>query len=143
MNWIYIALLTVFSFGFYNFFIKLASGNIGHMLGAFILQAVATVLGGGILLYMKITSGESLQYDSKGILYSCLAGVFVGLAEIFSFVVFSKGVAASVATPFIVGGSIVVTALLGIIFLKEDIKLIQIGGMLLIIVGVVLLSAGK
>jgi transporter family protein len=143
MNWIYIALLTVFSFGFYNFFIKLASGNISHMLGAFILQAVATVLGGGILLYMKIIGSENLQYDSKGILYSCLAGVFVGLAEIFSFVVFSKGAAASVATPFIVGGSIVVTALLGIIFLKEEIKLIQIGGMLLIIVGVVLLSAGK
>lgn len=50
---------------------------------------------------MKMTN-NSLEISQKGVLFSVLAGVFVGLAEISSFFVFSKGVSASVGISIII-----------------------------------------
>ena len=103
MHWILLAILTAVFFGAYNIFIKLSSGHINQIVGAVILQAVAALLGGVILLVLKWTDSP-MQVSQKGILYAILAGVFVGLAEITSFYVFSKGVPASVGIPVIIGG---------------------------------------
>ncbi len=139
MNWLFFALLTAFSFGLYNFFIKVASGSINQILGAVLLQLVAVIAGLAVLAYLKI-SNQNIEYTTKGIYYSCLAGLFVGIAEILTFYVFSKGVPASVGTPVIIGGSIVAATILGILFLKEQMSLIQILGILMITGGVALLS---
>ena len=68
-----------------------------------------------------------------------MAGVFIGLAEITSFFVFSKGISVSTGVPIIIGGSVVFASLLGILFLKETLTPIHLLAMLLIIVGIVLL----
>jgi len=67
----------------------------------------------------------------------------VGLAEITSFFVFSKGVPVSVGIPIIIGGSVLVGAVLGLTFLKETLNPIHILAVLLIVSGVVLLTATK
>ena len=141
MNWILLAVLTAFCFGLYNFFIKVASGSIHQILGAVILQIIAAVVGGGLLIYLKWI-GQSFAVTDRGIAYSVLAGVAVGLAEILTFVVFSKNIPASVGTPIIIGGSVIVTALLGWFFLKESLTGIQILAILLIVSGVGLLTVG-
>lgn len=142
MQWILLAVLTAFFFGAYNIFIKLSSGHINQIVGAVILQVVAALLGGAILLVIKFTDSP-MQVSQKGILYAILAGVFVGLAEITSFYVFSKGVPASLGIPVIIGGSVVVGALLGVIFLKENLDWRQLMGVVLVVTGVILLSAKK
>ena len=72
-----------------------------------------------------------------------LAGLGVGLAEILKFVVFQRGVNSSVGTPVIVGGSVLLTAVLGLVVLREALTLTQAGGLLLIVVGIALLARGQ
>lgn len=132
------ALSTAIFYGVYNFFIKVSSGHINQIAGAVILQLVAMLVGGVILLFIKFTN-VSIEISNKGILYAVLAGVFVGLAEITSFFVFSKGITLSIGLPIIIGGSVVFGSLLGILFLKEVLTPIHLLAILLIIVGIVLL----
>ena len=140
MPWIILVILTALFFGLYNFFIKVSAGQIQQILGAVILQAVALLLGGVALLFLK-WKGVPVSFSPKGILYAVLAGVFVGLAEITSFYVFSKGINASVGIPVIVGGTVLVGAVLGIVFLKESVSWIQLAGIACILAGVAILAS--
>lgn len=139
MNWLYYAIMTAVFYGAYNVFIKISSGHINQIVGAVILQIVAALLGGVLLLMMKI-SGTPLDISQKGIKFAVLAGIFVGLAEITSFYTFSKGVSASVGIPIIIGGSVFIGAILGISFLKETLLPIHYLGIILIITGVIMLT---
>jgi bacterial/archaeal transporter family protein len=139
MNWLALALTTAVAFGAYNIFIKLGSSKIDQVLGAVVLQIVAAILGGAYALYLKI-DGRELSTSTTGFVYAGLAGVAVGLAEILTFVVFSRGAPASLATPVIMGGSVVVAAVLGILVLREQVSLAHGGGILLVTAGIVLLS---
>lgn len=139
MSWITLAILTAFFYGVYNFFIKLSSGSIHQIVGAVILQVVAALLGAGVLLFLKITD-TPLLVSSKGVWYAVLAGVFVGLAEITSFIVFAKGVPASSGIPVIIGGSVIFGVALGMIFLKEALTPLHYLAIAFIVIGVVLLA---
>lgn len=139
MDAISLAILTAGFYGAYNFFIKLASGNVHQIVGAVILQIVAALLGGALLLYLVMTK-ETFLITSKGVQQAIWAGVFVGLAEIASFYVFSKGFSASVGIPVIVGGTVFFGAVLGILFLKETLTLSQIAGLGLMVAAIVLIA---
>lgn len=140
MNWILLAVLTAVLYGAYNFFIKLSSGHINQIVGAMILQIVAALVGASILLYLKLTHA-TFAISSKGVTYAVIAGVMVGLAEIASFFLFSKGIPASTGIPIIIGGSVIVGAALGLLFLKESFGLLQFFALILIVVGVVILTS--
>ncbi len=140
MHWILLAVLTAVFFGAYNVFIKMASGHIIQIVGAVILQVVAALLGGIVLLGLKITDSP-LEVSTRGVLFAVLAGIFVGLAEISSFYVFSRGISASVGIPIIIGGSVVAGAILGVLFLKESLNWTQLLAIGMIVGGVVLLSS--
>ncbi|OGH77666.1 MAG: hypothetical protein A3C10_00590 [Candidatus Magasanikbacteria bacterium RIFCSPHIGHO2_02_FULL_48_18] len=139
MNWIFLAIMTAIFYGAYNVFIKVSSGHINQIVGAVILQIVAALVGGIILLIMKMTNSP-LEISQKGVLFAVLAGIFVGLAEITSFFVFSKGVSASVGIPIIIGGSVLVGAVLGLTFLKETLNPIHYVAIAMVVVGVIILS---
>ena len=130
-NWLPLALLTALCLAFYNFFIRLAANHLPAAVGAVVLQLVAAGLGAVWLLRLKLL-GQPLP-----------AGLAVGLAEILTFVVFQQGVPASVGTPVIVGGSVLLTALLGLLLLGEALTASQAGGLLLIVAGIGLLARGQ
>ena len=138
MNWILLALLAAVFYGAYNFFIKVSSGHINQIAGAVILQLVATLVGAGVLSFLKITD-VPIEISNKGIMYAIAAGVFVGLAEITSFFVFSKGISLSNALPIIIGGSVIIGSILGILFLKETITVIHVLAIILVVTGIILL----
>ena len=140
-NWLPLALLTALCLALYNFFIKLAADHLPAAVGAVVLQLVAAALGAAWLLRLKLL-GQPLPLSSKGLGLAMLAGLGVGLAEILTFVVFQRGVPASVGTPVIVGGSVLLTALLGVALLREALTLPQAGGLLLIVAGIALLARG-
>lgn len=142
LNWISLAVMTAVFYGVYNFFIKVSSGHINQIVGAVILQIVAALLGGVILFIMKMTNSP-LEISPKGVWFAILAGIFVGLAEITSFFVFSKGIYASIGIPIVIGGSVLFGAVLGLIFLKETINPANILGILLIVGGIILLTINK
>jgi transporter family protein len=141
ISWLPLALLTALCLALYNFFIKLAANHLPPAVGAVILQLVAAALGAAWLLRMKL-QGQPLMVSGKGVALAALAGLGVGLAEILTFVVFQRGVNSSVGTPVIVGGSVLLTALLGLVVLREALTLPQAGGLLLIVAGIALLARG-
>lgn len=142
MNWFFLALLTAAAFGAYNVFIKLGSGKIDHVLGAVVLQVVAALVGGAYALVLKL-SGKELPVTREGLGYAALAGVAVGIAEILTFVVYTRGAPASLGTPIIMGGSIVITAAVGATLLKERFGLPQVLGIILVATGIALIARVK
>jgi transporter family protein len=141
MNWLPLALLTALCLALYNFFIKLAADHVPPAVGAVVLQLVAAALGGLWLLWLK-AQGQPLPLTNKGLGLAALAGLGVGLAEILTFVVFKRGVPSSIGTPVIVGGSVLLTALLGLLLLREALTGSQALGLGLIVVGIALLARG-
>jgi transporter family protein len=139
MNWLPLALLTALCLAGYNFFIKLAANHLPPAVGAVVLQLVAAGLGAAWLLKLKL-QGQPLVVSGQGLALAALAGVSVGVAEILTFVVFSRGLPASVGTPVIVGGSVLLAALLGLVVLREALTLGQAGGLVLIVAGIALLA---
>lgn len=142
MNWLPLALLTALCLALYNFFIKQASAHVPAAVGAVVLQLVAAGLGALWLLRLKLL-GQPLPLSSKGLGLAALAGLGVGLAEILTFIIFQRGVAASVGTPVIVGGSVLLTAVLGLVVLREALSATQAAGLLLIVAGIALLARGS
>ena len=114
MNWILLALMTASFYALYNVFIKIASGHIHGVAGAVILQIVAALLG-GIWLLVLWWRGTPLEVSPIGVKWAMIAGVFVGLAEITSFFVFSKGVPASTGIAIIIGGSVAIGGVIAVI----------------------------
>ncbi|MDB5268153.1 MAG: hypothetical protein JWP58_1193 [Hymenobacter sp.] len=141
MNWLPLALLTALCLALYNFFIKLSADHVSPAVGAVVLQLVAAALGAAWLVKLKL-QGQPLVVSGKGLVWAVLAGLGVGLAEILTFVVFQRGVNSSVGTPVIVGGSVLLTAVLGLVVLREALTLPQAGGLLLIVAGIALLARG-
>ena len=141
MNWLPLALLTALCLALYNFFIKLASNHVSAAAGAVVLQLVAATLGSAWLLKLKL-EGQPIPVTPKGLGLAALAGLGVGLAEILTFIVFQRGVNSSVGTPVIVGGSVLFTAVLGLVVLREALTVPQAGGLLLIVAGIALLARG-
>ncbi|GAA4356906.1 hypothetical protein GCM10023185_21200 [Hymenobacter saemangeumensis] len=139
--WLPLALLTALCLALYNFFIKLASAHVPAAVGAVVLQLVAAALGGLWLLQLK-WQGQPLPVSGKGLGLAAAAGLGVGLAEILTFIVFRRGVPSSVGTPVIVGGSVLLTALLGLLLLREALSWPQAAGLLLIVAGIALLARG-
>lgn len=143
MNWLPLALLTALCLAGYNFFIKLAAAHLPPAVGAVVLQLVAAGLGAAWLLRLKLLGQVLPSLSGRGVGMAALAGLAVGLAEILTFIVFQRGVGASVGTPIIVGSSVLLTALLGLVVLREALSGAQVAGLLLIVAGIVLLARGS
>lgn len=127
-------------FGLYNVFIKLSADHVNAVVGAVTLQFVAAFLGLGYLLFLKATGRGPFEVTQKGICLAVLAGVSIGLVEMLTFYVFSRGVPVAVGNPLIIGGSLVVTTGGGVVLLRESLSGLQTGAIALIVLGLVLLA---
>ncbi|NEN98967.1 MAG: EamA family transporter [Moorea sp. SIO3I7] len=135
---IILSLVIAFLYGSYNFFIKLSSEQIDHILGAAILQYTALLLGLPVLLFLKL-KGAPIEVTTKGITYSVSAGILIGLAEILSFYFF-EDTDVSIGLPVIIGGSVLCGSCLGFFILHEKLTVLQIIGILMVIIGIAIIS---
>ena len=131
-----LAIIIASLYGGYNFFIKLSSYHINHVLGAAILQGSSLLLGFPILIYLQV-QGRFIKVTKYGIIFSLIAGLLVGLAEILSFYFLEK-VDASQGIPIIVGGTVLAGAILGIIVLHESLNPFKLAGILMIFSGILM-----
>lgn len=127
-------------FGLYNVFIKLSADHIQAVLGAVVLQFVAAFVGLGLLLYLKSTGGLQISATPRGLWLAGLAGIAIGLVEILTFIIYGRGVPVAVGNPLIIGGSLVVTTGVGIVFLREALSPLQILAVMLVAGGIGLLA---
>lgn len=127
-------------FGLYNVFIKMSADHIQAILGAVVLQFVAAFLGLGLLLYMKGTGALVLHASMRGVGLAIAAGVAIGLVEILTFVIYGKGLPVAVGNPLIIGGSLVVTTVIGVALLREAVTPVQVFAIALVTIGILLLA---
>jgi bacterial/archaeal transporter family protein len=141
--WIVPVLACAASYAFYNIFIKKGSYSIHPILGGVVLQFVAALLGTVLLALLMCKDKEAkaeIEYDRAGIFWSCCAGLAVGSAEMLSFVVSGLGVPATQSIPIIIGGSVVVGAVLGLVLLGEVMMCHGWSGILLLVIGIGLVA---
>ncbi|HLS51345.1 MAG TPA: hypothetical protein VK032_05050 [Burkholderiaceae bacterium] len=132
--------LAAVMFGLYNVFIKLSADHIQAILGAVVLQFVAAFVGVGLLFYMKHTEAIQISATAKGVWLAVAAGVAIGLVEILTFIIYSRGVPVAVGNPLIIGGSLVVTTGIGVLLLRELLSPLQLFAIVLVIAGIGLLA---
>ena len=133
-RWVAPALSSAMSYALYNLSIKKASSSISPMLGGVILQVVAAALGSVLLGFQRRTT--AISASREGIVYSILAGLFVGAAEILSFQVSATGAQASQSVPVMIGGSVAIGSLLGAVVLRERMSWQGWFGVLLVVAGI-------
>lgn len=141
MKWLWVALLCAGCYALYNISIKKGSASINPIMGGVILQFVAALLGTALLSAMIIDGkGSQIHYDKKGLLWSVAAGLWVGTAEMVSFVVSGMGVPATQFIPIIIGGSVMFGSVLGVVALGETVMLHGWSGVVMLCFGIIMVA---
>jgi len=132
----------------YNLFIKVSGGHVPAeatttILATICLQVAALFASSVFLGLLILRGGHVLSLSMGSYFWAAMAGLCIGGAEIgylylFGGVGLSKPMAASVAIPTIVSGTIVIAMLFSYLVLKETIAWNQLLGSLLIVSGIIL-----
>jgi bacterial/archaeal transporter family protein len=139
MNWLAYAILAASSFGFYNFFTKISADKFSPALANIFIAGTSLLVAIISTIYLKM-SGQSLTFTKGSLILPIMAGLFTGAAEIFYLSMYSKNAPITVGNPLVVGGTIVIAVILGIIILKEPMSAAKIAGIIFVITGLVLLT---
>lgn len=132
------AVLAALAFGTLPIFHKLASSWVHSIFGAFIVS-LAAVLSALMILLFRMKS-ITLFTHPKGILFAALAGGCAFLFDVFALRSYSSGLPVSIGGPLIVGGSIVITTVIGFI-LGESLVIMKVVGIALVIAGSCILAS--
>lgn len=139
MQWIPYAILAATSYGFYNFFVKMSAGKLSPTIAIMFLTGTAFIIATISTLVLKV-SGQNLIIARNAILFPILAGLFAGIAEIFYLIMYSKEAPLSIGLPLIMGGTMLVAIILGLVVLKEGFNTAKTAGIILVFIGIIFLS---
>lgn len=130
-----LTIIGAFSLGGIRIFGKLASPHI-HPVAAVLFMQVA-MLAVGITAFLVIRPEIKAQITfPKGVLFAVFAGVSAALFDILVYTVFRMGGSLSMFTVVVNAGSIVLAVLIGVLFLKESLTVVQTASILVILVGI-------
>ena len=150
MGILLLAAITVLYAG-YNLLVKVSSNYVPEsatttVLATICLQLAALAASGTFALVLLARGGHVLKLSPTAYAWAVAAGLCIGLAEIGYFYLFrgvggAGPVAASVAVPVIVTGTVVLTMLLSFFALKEPIGAMQIAGTVVVVIGIAMIFA--
>ena len=136
----------------YNLFIKVSGGHVPEtasttLLATLCVQVFALAASSIFFAFLSVQGGHSFRLNQSVYLYAAAAGLCIGAAEIGYFYLFGgvggiKPMAANVAIPAIVTGTIVITMIVAHFLLRETLTLWQVGGAVLVAGGIVMLFLG-
>jgi transporter family protein len=132
--WLWYALLGVFLWGLWGFLSKIGSDAASPMQ----MQILFTLGMLPVALGMFIQMRGKLDRDRVGITYGLLCGVATGVGTLGYFAAL-RDQNASVVTP-LTGVFPVLTVILAFVILRERLNKVQMGGMLLALASIVILS---
>ena len=133
MNYLVLAVLSMFFLGIELSLSRLAIGNIPPVSIALLRCIVASIIIGAYMMYSKTS-----VIASRPSVYACVAGVFLGIGFILLFNALAKG-PVSVIAPMI-GLSVLLPAILGIVALHEPFTASKAAGLVLAGLAIILLS---
>ena len=149
---ILLALVTLLYAG-YNLFVKMSSGHVADkvtstVLATMCLQFTALVVSTLFAIYLLRKGGQVLQLSPSAYGWAAAAGLCIGAAEIGYFYLFGsfragKSIPASVVIPTVVCGTVIVALLASRFLFNETLTLVQISGIVIAIVGIVMVYAGR
>ena len=138
-----------FLYSGYNLFIKMSGSQVPEaatttVLATICLQVAALVVSLVFLICLIVKGGQTFRLNTGAYQWATVAGVCIGMAEIGYFYLFaglqgSSPMAAGVAIPVIVGGTIAVAMVFSFFVLREQLGVSQLIGSLLIVCGIVFL----
>ena len=134
-NWISATLISLFIYGFWGFFPKLAVTYISPQ-SALIYEVAGAILIGFMALFFVNFRPDM---HPKGILFGVLTGIAGMLGTLFYFAAASKGKISVVVS--ITALYPVITILLAAVFLREPITIKQIAGIAFALFAIALLSS--
>jgi len=134
MNWLVLSIITIISWGFVGFFLKLAS-NYSHWPEIYIVSNLA-ILVASLLIY--VSQRPSIGVGSSGFNYAMVAGIMMALSAISFYVAIEVGKAIIVIP--LTSLYPVVTIVLSYLILHEQISLTKGVGIALALVALVLVA---
>ena len=143
MTWLIYALVTAFLYAVFDVFVRLSSDKISHITGAVWMNTVAALTVSIFFIYNYIIGTKLLEVKQHGWLFATLAGISVGLLSMTFIRVFAEGANVALGITVVRAGGIVIATLIGVLILKEDITLRTAFGILLSVVGVYMVIAGR
>jgi transporter family protein len=139
-NWFWYAIGAAILYGMHQVFTRMASDRIGDGLGGFVVEATAAVTILAYLAPLYLSDHWNQQVSMRGVVYSVLTGLCVGVGTVFFFLLFQKGGPLS-AVPMILAGGAAIMAVVGIFFFKESASWPRLLGIVLSIIGLILLRS--
>jgi len=118
---------------------KIAGININPVWGVFFIYLGALI---SLALYFLVKPVVPV-FDpafKKGALIALLSGIFIVIFDLMALTVYQKGGNISFFTPIVNGGSILIVALVAILFLRESLNLTQFLSILAITGGIFFLT---
>jgi transporter family protein len=132
--WLWYALLCIFWWGLWGFLSKVGSEAASPLQMQILFTLGMLPIAGGMLLQMR----WKLDRDGRGVTYGLLSGVATGLGTLGYYAALREQ-SASVVTP-LTGLFPVLTVILAFAVLRERLNKVQIGGMVLALASIVILS---
>ncbi len=145
MNVISLTIISVVLYSIFAIFLSRIGGKINANLGAAIFTGLGMIIPIAYYLYEKLVRHADLIPSTPlGILYATLAGIAIAIWNVLVIIIFSKGGNLSFVFPVIYGaGAIAIPSIVGWLFFKETVSLVQGGGLVLVLLGVALIIISK
>ena len=142
MNTMLLTILIGFLYGTYDLFIKLSAGKIQPALGSLLCQIFSACFAGIILFFqLKNTTVPKQLWTLPGIGAIAGAGITIGSALILTMMLLiNPTIKAAIFIPTILLLRVITIILWGIILLKEPVKIINIIGMIISLIGLYLMK---
>jgi len=134
INWLVLSVITIISWGFVGFFLKLASSH-SHWTGIYIVSNLALFVA-SLLIY--IIQKPSISVGSPGFNYAMIAGIMMSLSAITFYIAIQTGKAIIVIP--LTSLYPVVTIVLSYLILHEEISLTKGIGITLAVVALILVA---
>ncbi len=134
---IFVALTVMGSLGF-HIFSRYAKGNIDPLLAVVICNGAAFAIC--LAAYLIYSGTEFVKPSNSGLIFSVLAGVFVGLANFSVFAMYKSGLSVSIAVPMTRAAVAMGAVVFGILLFSEKLTLANAAGIILSVISLVLLT---
>jgi len=137
-------IIALVSYSLFEIFSAQSGGKIDANLSASIFNGIGFILPIGIyLLYNLIQGRETITTTSKGVIFSIIAGISIAIFSIALVKIFEKGGNLSFVVPLVYGGSIILTGIIGYLWLGEKISTQHLIGLIIATIGIMTIALSK
>lgn len=139
MSVLILTLVCALFYAGFAIFADLAGNGINSWLAAVLYNGIGTIIP--LVVYLAVSSKG--KTTTKGIVFASLAGICIMLFSVLLARIFSSGGTLGYVIPVIYGSVILLSSLFGWLVLKNKVNGLQIGGLVLLLAGILMIILSK